>query len=212
MSFTNSPKSSNVPGRIENNPLIGLCEKVCIQVNRVFDACLNQSSLENYSVTLDDLTPPNPTEPLTFVSGFSTTSEGVIRNESITPIPDKPGFSRVQATVDIPVEIIYTDATDTEGKGSGIVTVACDVVMCVPTTSIVPTKLKATVNMVAPSGTWVSDSTFTITACVTILLKVEAEVDLLVPSYGYCCIPPCQEYTEEVCTGAFEIPLFPSSP
>lgn len=48
-----------------------------------------------------------------------------------------------------------------------------------------------------------------LSACVTCILKVSMQVELLVPSYGYCAIPPAQEYSHEVCTGFFELPLYP---
>ena len=39
--------------------------------------------------------------------------------------------------------------------------------------------------------------------------KIVMEVELLIPSYGYASIPPCQEYTQEVCAGFFELPMYP---
>lgn len=41
------------------------------------------------------------------------------------------------------------------------------------------------------------------------ILKIVMEVELLVPSYGYCAIPPCQNYSQEVCAGFFELPIYP---
>ncbi len=209
MSFLNNNSADRCPGNISGNPINGLCEKVCIQVKKVFDACMSQQSLENTSVTLTGLTPPNPTLPLTFVSGTSTSSKGTITALTVTPIPDDHSLSRVQATVSIPVQINYTDANGVAGYGTGTVTVELDIVMCVPTGSVFPVELAAFVNLTSPNGTFLTGSTFSITACVTIVLKVEAEVDLLIPSYGYCKIPPCTPYSQEVCQGVFDLPLFP---
>ena len=39
--------------------------------------------------------------------------------------------------------------------------------------------------------------------------RVVAEVELLVPSYGFCRIPPCEEFASEVCDGFFSLPIFP---
>ncbi|MBO5782633.1 MAG: hypothetical protein J6R24_00655, partial [Clostridia bacterium] len=60
-----------------------------------------------------------------------------------------------------------------------------------------------------PEGTGGADGTFTVNACITVILKVSMPVELLVPSYGYCAIPPAQEYSQEVCAGFFELPLYP---
>ena len=73
-----------------------------------------------------------------------------------------------------------------------------------------PYEVQAVVSAVAPEGSFNSETnTFTIDACITVILKIVINVDLLVPSYGYCVIPPAQEYTQEVCAGFFELPLYP---
>ena len=48
------------------------------------------------------------------------------------------------------------------------------------------------------------------TCCVTIIMKVIMKVALLLPSYGYAHIPPCQEFTQDVCDGIFDLPLYPN--
>ncbi|NLL56153.1 MAG: hypothetical protein GX242_02955 [Clostridiales bacterium] len=47
------------------------------------------------------------------------------------------------------------------------------------------------------------------TLCVTLITKVVADVILVVPSFGYPVLPPCQEFTEDVCSGVFNTPVFP---
>ena len=42
------------------------------------------------------------------------------------------------------------------------------------------------------------------------LKKLGYDAELLVPTYGYCQIPPCQDFTQDVCTGFFDLPLYPS--
>ena len=78
MSFFSNFQSDKCPGAISGNPLNGLCEKVCIQAQKIFDACIKQIQLENYTLTLTDLTPADPTYPLTFISAKSITSAGSI--------------------------------------------------------------------------------------------------------------------------------------
>lgn len=210
MSFCNNNSTPDrCPGNISGNPMNGLCEKVCIQTTKIFDACMMQTSLET-TVTLNDVSPQNPTLPLTFVSGTSTSSVGTITALTVTPIADRPGLSRVTTTISIPIQIAYTDANGVAGAGSGTISIDQDVIMCVPTGSVIAPVIAATVNMSAPRGTYVNDFTFNITACVTVILKVQAEVNLLIPSYGYCKIPQCTEFSQDVCQGVFDLPLFPS--
>jgi len=88
--------------------------------------------------------------------------------------------------------------------------VSQDVIMCVPTGSVITPVIAATVNMAAPRGTYTGENTFAITSCVTVILKVQADVNLLIPSYGYCRIPQCTEFSQDVCQGVFDLPLFPT--
>lgn len=206
--FCNSP-SDRCPGRISGNPLSGLCDKVCIQVKKVFDACMRQSQEDGVTVTLTSLTPANPTYPLTFVSARSINTVAEISSLQVDPIPDRPNLSRVQVSYVIPVEVLYTDANGVEGKGNAQITLSQDVILYVPAPSIIPYSVEAIVSVVSPEGSYVSGNTFTVTFCTTTILKIVMPVELMVPSYGYATIPPCQEYTQEVCSGFFELPLFP---
>ena len=212
MSFFSNFQSDRIPGNINGNPLHGLCEKVCIQVKKVFDACLKQGQEDNVIITLTDNTPANPAFPLTFVSARSTSTVPTLTNVVIDRLPDRPGFARVQATVGIPVEVIYTDANGVEGVGNGTATFTQDVILFVPEPSVIPYRLEGVVSLVSPEGTYIPENTFSATCCVTIILKIVMETELLVPSYGYTAIPPCNEYSQEVCSGFFELPLYPGTP
>ncbi len=210
MSFFSNFQSDKCPGSISGNPLTGMCEKVCIQAQKIFDACIKQIQIENYSLTLTDMIPGDPTYPLTFISARSTTSTGNITSLNIDRLADKPGCARVQATVSIPVEVLYTDANGVEGVAQSTISVSEDVLLFVPAPSIMPYKATAEVSAVCAEGTFNAESgTFVVNACVTTILKIAIDVEILVPSYGYCAIPPAQDYSQEVCAGFFELPLYP---
>ncbi len=210
MSFVNN-NNERLPGPIHGNALNGLCEKVCLQVKKVFDACMRQTTEENVTVTLTDLSPANPVYPLTFVSGRSTVSRGVISNLIIDPIDDRPCLSRLRANIGLPIEVAYTDSEGNPGRGNATITIPVDIVIGTPEPAIIPYSVEAVVGAVLPEGTYAGESTFNVTACVTIVIKTETDVELLVPTYGYCYIPPCQEFSQDVCAGFFELPLFPGS-
>ena len=113
MSFYTESRQGIYPG-LTNNATNGLCERICIQATKVFDACLNQAQFENYQLTITDLNPENPALPLTFISAYSSaTQPATVSNVIITRFDDRPNFSRVQATVSIPVVVTYTDANGT---------------------------------------------------------------------------------------------------
>lgn len=209
MSFFCNFQSDRCPGPINGNPLNGLCEKVCVQAKKVFDACMQQSQLTNIVLNLNNITPADPTYPLTFVSAKSASSQGVITNLLIEPLAERPRAARVKCDVIIPVTVAYTDANGVEGTATSTVTVSKDVILNVPAASIMPYNVEAVVSFVSTIGTYTGENQFTIDCCLSIILKIVMEVELLIPSYGYTPIPPCQEYNEEVCAGFFELPIYP---
>lgn len=209
MSFFSNFSSDHCPGTISGNPLNGLCEKVCIQAEKIFDAGIVQTRLENYTVGLENPVPCNPTYPLTFISARSLNSEGEVSGLSVERQADGCN-ARIQATITIPIEIVYVDANGVEGKASSRIVMNEDVLMFVPPASVMPFSVTSIASCVSPEGTFdATNGTFAISACVTSILKVSMQVELLVPSYGYCAIPPAQEYSQEVCSGFFELPLYP---
>lgn len=209
MSFFCNFQSDRCPGPINGNPMNGLCEKVCVQVSKVFDACIQQSQLNDIILNITNLTPANPTYPLTFISAKSMVTKGVISNLLVESLPERPNCARVRADVTIPVSVAYTDANGVEGAAVSSVTITKDVILNVPSASIMPYEIQAVVSLVSTIGTYTALNQFTIDACVSIVMKVVMDVELLIPSYGYCAIPPCQEYTQEVCAGFFELPMYP---
>lgn len=212
MSFYTDSRPGIFPGQT-NNVMNGLCERICIQATKVFDACMLQSQIENYSLTLTNFNPANPVAPLTFVSGSSIGGTATVSDLVITRFDDRPNFARVQANVNIPVTVTYTDANGTPGTATGTITINQDVIMYVPQPSLTPIDVIAFGSAVIATATYNAETGgFTISACITIILKVVAVVDVLVPSYGYCPIPPCTPFTgDDVCPGVFDLPLFPTA-
>ncbi len=209
MSFYSNFQSDKCPGAISGNPINGLTEKVCIQAEKIFDAAIKQTQIENYSLTLTDVSPETVACPLTFVSARSTSSQATVTGLSVDRQADRQ-CARVQATVSVPLEVLFTDANGVEGSATAMVSLNQDVLMFVPAPSIIPFNVQAVVSAVAPDGTYNPDTQgFTVSMCVTVILKVAMPVELLIPTYGYCAIPPAQEYSQEVCAGFFELPLYP---
>lgn len=213
MSFYSYRSASNdiCPGRIEDEATKGLCERVCIQVNKVYDACLQQETLSNIRVELCKVRPAGTTfvPPLTLISCRSTSTKGILKDLQFDRLPDRPNFSRVRANVEIPIEVTFTDSTGRQGTGNTVITVHKDVILYVPDESVIPYTAEAVVSAICVSGEYIDDFRFDITCCVTVILKIVAEVELLIPAYGFCRIPPCEEYAENVCEDFFELPIFP---
>ena len=107
------------------------------------------------------------------------------------------------------MEVIYTDANGETGRGQSSFSFNTDIIMYIPDPSIIPYNIRAVVSVVAPDGVYVDGLTFNVSCCITAIMKVVMTVELLVPSYGYATIPPCQEYSQDVCSGFFDLPIFP---
>ena len=95
--------------------------------------------------------------------------------------------------------------------GRANVAVNKDVLLAIPDESIVPFTIESMVSAICVSGSYQGSCQFKITICVTVVLKLLAEVEMMVPSYGFCNIPPCEEFAENVCDEFFSLPLFPPS-
>jgi hypothetical protein len=210
MSFFTSNRSEFCPGPICGNPLNGLCERVCIETKKVYDSCIRQIELFGTQAVLVNLEPPAPAQPLAFTSSTTTPGEDAeIVNLVIERFEETPNFARVRADIIVPITVNYIDASDAIGSGETTVIVTQDVILFVPQPSIVPFEVKAFASAVCADGAYLGNNTFSLDLCITIILKIVAKVELLIPTYGYCQIPPCQEFNGEGCSTFFNLPLYP---
>ena len=170
-------------------------------------AITHSEAVENARNSPDPL--PAPCGQWTFVSCRSASVCGRIHDLTIDRLCDRPQFARVKATVDIPIDVIFTDARCQEWMGRGKLSVVKDVLLAIPEESIVPFTLESMVSAICVTGEYIGSCKFEITICVTVALKILAEVDLMIPAYGFCEIPPCEEFAENVCDEFFSLPLFP---
>ncbi len=159
--------------------------------------------------TVAPTSPPMP--PITFESCRSSTTQAAIRNLSVERLCDRPCFARVRCTVDVPIDILFVDSRCVEYIGKGVVSVDRDVLLSIPDESIVPYTLDAMASAICVSGCFIGNNQFKMTVCVTIILKVLADVEILVPSYGFCAIPPAEEFADSVCEEFFSLPLYPAA-
>ena len=230
MSFYSYKNANPVksPGEISGSALDGLNERVCIQVQRVYDSCLQQEQLDNvdvviasYAQVVNDCNcncsgaatannqPSAPVPPLQFESCRSSTTNIDVSNLTVERLCDRPCFARVRGYIEIPIEVLFVDSRCVEYIGRGVVRVNKDVLLSVPDDSIVPYTLEGLASAICVSGCYRGENVFRLTICVSIILKVLAQVEILIPSYGFCNIPPCEEFADNVCDEFFSLPLFP---
>lgn len=211
MSFFINNTNTNRPGPICGNVLNGLNEKILIEVTRVFDACIQNETIQGVTLTTTGYTPAAPTLPLTYISTETDTTTGpTVSNVVITRLDNRPNFANVTGQVTFPLIMTYRDANGVLGTATSTYTTDFASVLCVPQPALSPVNITATGQLTSTIGTYTAENTFTITACVQIIIKVTAQVDILVPSYGYPCIPECQSIPT-VCPGVGDISLYPTT-
>ncbi len=211
MSFFINNNNQNRPGAICGNPLNGLNEKILIEVTRVFDACLQNETITGVTLTTTNYNPASPALPLTYISTETNQVIGpTTTNVVITRLDNRPNFATVTGQVTFPLIVTYRDANGVLGTATATYTTDFSAVLCVPQPALSPVEVKVTGQVTSAVGTYTAENTFTITACVQIIVKVVADVDILVPSYGYPCIPECQNIPT-VCPGVGDISLYPTT-
>ncbi len=176
------------------------------------DSCNACNACGSCDACGDTIAPSSaPVPPITFESCRSSTTQAAIRNLSVERLCDRPCFARVRCTVDVPIDILFVDSRCVEYIGKAVVSVDRDVLLSIPDESIVPYTLEAMASAICVSGCFVGNNQFKMTVCVTIVLKVLADVEILVPSYGFCAIPPAEEFADSVCEEFFSLPLYPTA-
>ena len=193
----------------------GSCSCLC-EGNECSCSCNNCSGPITHSEAVENAANspcplPQPCGAWTFESCRSSTTKGAISNLSIERMCDRPQFARVRCNVSVPIDILFTDQKCQEWMGQGTITVDRDVLLCIPEESVIPFTIESLVSAICVSGKYIGSCTFELNICVSIALKILAEVALMVPTYGFCQIPPCEEFAESVCDEFFSLPLFPQS-
>lgn len=213
MSFFINNTNPNRPGPLSNNPMNGLCEKVLIETTKVFDACVSQTTETGIVLPVTGYNPESPTFPLTFVSATNSTgSTPTVSDIVIDRIESTPNYANVSLTVTIPVTVTYRDANGVLGTAASSVTVQKNVMLFVPQPAATPVNITANALFTSMIGTYTGENTFTVTGCIQVIIKVVSVVDLLIPSYGYPVIPPCQTAPDtDVCQGLQNLPLYPTA-
>lgn len=190
-------------GRINGNPLCGLCERVCIETKKVFDGCSYRISDTNFFVTLTSFSTVAPS--YTFIearsSGFTAVNNLVIS-------PEVDGKNRATFIASVPITVYYIDANGVNGTANGVINIPRSVNLRLPSDALSPYEIEVATGLYANLGQFTSPSTVSISVCARQIVKVTATVQLLVPSYGYCEYPECSDDGQS-CLGALERPLFP---
>lgn len=187
------------------------CERICVELKKVFDACVLQVRLENVQLLAANFFPAAPAQPLTFVSSSSALQPCTISNLVVERIPDRQNFAFISGIANIQATIQYTDANAVPGTATSTLGVPFSATLFVPQDALTPVTIECMASYVSTQGEYIGNDLFEIDACVTIIVKVVGIVDVLLPSYGYCPIPEAQCTSDDLCSGFFNAPIFPTA-
>ncbi len=192
-------------GRITGNPVNGLCERVVIEVPRVFDGCISRYPSLSFQLVLRDIT-PGLIYPYTFISVVSQ-GESLFANQVITPLEGRR--ARIVGDIIIPVVVTFSDSTGRIGTGRSEITLHRDLILNVPGRSLVPYTVSTTASVAGEMGTFVSETVVNVLCCVVAITKIIVMTDIVIPSYGFSVYPDCTEGAEDLCAALLNLPLFP---
>ena len=210
MSFYINNNNPNRPGPICGNPMNGICEKVLIETTKVFDACVCSTTETGIILQLTGFNPANPVLPLTYISAENSSgATATISDLVIDRLDTCPNYANVSFVLTIPVTVTYRDASGVIGTASSTITVNKSVLLFVPQPAMTPVNISAVATFSSRIGTFTSPDIFTVTGCVRIIVRVTSIVDVLVPSYGYPTLPPCQTAPQQACPGVEDLPIYP---
>lgn len=214
MSFYINNTNPFRPGPMTGNPMNGICEKVLIETTKIFDACVTQTTETGIILPLTNYNPASPTLPLTYISATNQIGSDVtVSDIVIDRLENNPNYANISMTITIPLTVTYRDSGGTIGTATSSVVVNKTAVLFVPQPSQSPINIKASAIFSSQIGSYTAENTFTVTGCLRIIVKVTSPVDILMPSYGYPVIPPCQvcDNCTNACRDLQDLPLYPSA-
>jgi len=172
-------------GEICGDPRVGLCERVVVEIPRVFDGCIKHGANENFVVKLDAM-PSGTQPPFTFLC-MRSDGNAAVSDVDIHRMCPK---SRICAQVNIPVRCRFNDATGKEFAGYGAVAAQREVVLFVPD-EICECRVKVKAAFRATNGAFINNDTVSASGCTVEEFEVVGCSRLLIPAYGEFCFPEC---------------------
>lgn len=196
------------PGKLD--PQLRPTEIVCIWVTKIYDAC-SQKECEDFTFT--DLAPPtNLVGDLAVDCSIVPGSESYT-DVTIVPVDGGP-LGRVQVTVCATLNIIITDT----GNSANIASYQRDVcfekevVLYAPDPVGMEVLVESIFESLACRIQVNAETGVTATIGAFIVVKTALNVQLLVPAYGFCPVPPECEELGDLCEQFMERPFPPFFP
>jgi len=190
----------------DGQALKGLCDRVAIQVRRVFDGCVTRLDREQFDAHINDFS-FDPVPPLRFVSATSSGEYITVSGLDISESTER-GLSRVVFETQIPTTIVFEDSTGRQGTARATLSQNFDLLMRVPNTGFQSFSVESEVNLEALKGRFEGLEFIVLTCCVAAITRIVGNVDLIVPAYGTVEFDECD--SNGGCEAFFDTPFFSS--
>ena len=192
-------------GRISGNPLNGLCERMCINVDCVIDACRSRRDGQNVTATLSDFT-GGTVAPFTYVDAHDTGDSSF----TVDSVESTEGNCRsVSGTLNVPMIVQYRDANGTCGCARCTMELTRQLMLRVPESETADYRFDGRGIVVCTSGAFLSNDVISLTFCIVETYKTLVNADILVPTYGFAVYPDCTECNG--CNRLLNLPIFPET-
>lgn len=192
-------------GRITGSPTNGLCERICIEVQRVFDGCRESANNRNFTLELSGI-PAQATPPFVFIRAESY---GDAVFDRVTEEPLENSRACISGELTIPVLVTFSDVYGNRYTATSSIRMRREFVLRIPEQSVVPYSIKLFASFLSTVGTFAGDTSVSVNGCYIIIAKVIVPTDILVPTYGFCVYPECTGCEDRSCNVFFSLPLFP---
>lgn len=189
----NSDTSSNLT---DNYEMADITEPISICAKKVF---AHYQKRESFSNILLDL----PSSEENYVIERFYFKKGIIEPNSliITPVPERPNFSRAQFLIKINYTVEYRDGEGVlKSISSFLPSIEKDIVVFMPRS-----RDEFNFDIVIETRTDVLNTpllarnTIKFAVGIFIVIKVIGEVEILIPTFGYSpAPPPCEDYQEDI--------------
>lgn len=192
-------------GRISGNPLNGLCERMCINVDCVIDACRSRRANQTASVALTDMS-VGMASPFEFIDAHGTgDSEFIVENVTQT----NGTCRQVSGTLRVSLIVHFRDANGVCGCARATLQLPRQIMLRVPQDDTADYRFTGEGVVVCTSGAFLSDSVVALTFCIAETYRTLVNADVLVPTYGFAVYPECRECNG--CDRLLNSAIFPES-
>lgn len=201
-----------MPGNLHHGKFPPPTEIVCIWVKKIYDACSQKECDEFF---FDDLNIPTdvPLQNLEVTCHVKPNSE-TFRDWSITPLDGGPlGLVKVTVCAELELRVYDVNNPSNFAITQEEVCFIKEVILYAPDPVKMQVLVESIFECLAATGEIVNGN-FVVTAIVGafIIVKTGLKVQLLVPAYGFCPVPPECEELGDLCEQFLQRPFPPFFP